>query len=455
MKQILFIYFILVIISGCTSMKEADNQRIAKEMEQSLRHELLDAWYPVTLDTIHGGFLSDFTYDWKPGTPQNKMIVTQARHVWTASNAAIFFNDNKYSKIAEHGFHFLKDKMWDRIYGGFYMMRNREGNPVGPVFSDGKTAYGNAFAIYALSDYYLVSADTSALNMARESFMWLDKYSRDPEYGGYLNQLNREGYWFRRDNMPERSFGMAGAGWKDQNSSIHLLEAFTELYKVWPDSLLRQRLLEMLELIRDTIVNEKGYLTLFLERDWTPVSYSDSSDAVRESHFYLDHVSFGHDIETAYLMLEASHVLELESETKTLETAKKMVDHSLAKGWDSENGGLYDEGYYFDDTDSISIIDEAKEWWVQAEALNSLLLMAELFPDEKKYYQAFIKQWEYINTYLIDHENGGWYSRGLDTNPEQINAPKASDWKVNYHNFRSLMNCIKMLRGEHELMKEY
>jgi len=451
MKKILFIYLLLSIISACTSSIEKENQRIAEEMKISMKSELLDAWYPVTIDTIHGGFWSDFTYDWKADGPQNKMIVTQTRHVWTASNAAMFLDEDKYRKIAEHGFHFLRDKMWDSIYGGFFMIRNPEGGPMQGPYGENKSAYGNAFGIYALTAYFEMSGDTSALNLAKKTFFWLEKHSHDPVYKGYFDRLMQEGSPLIGNDAEISSGNLARMGWKDQNSSIHLLEAFTELYQSWPDSLLEQRLHEMLGLVRDVITTDKGYLTLFLERDWTPISYRDSSQAVREANFMLDHVSFGHDIETAYLMLEASHALGLESDPETLEIAKKMVDHSLARGWDEDNGGLYYEGYYFNDSDSITIINESKSWWVQAETMNALLLMSKLFPGEEKYYQAFVKQWEYIKKYMIDHEHGGWYSNGLDKNPEEIKTAKASDWKVNYHNMRALMNCIKMLKGEHEL----
>ena len=189
-------------------------------------------------------------------------------------------------------------------------------------------------------------------------------------------------------------------------------------------------------------------MNLFFERDWTPVSLRDSSAAVRQANWYFDHVSFGHDVETAYLMLEASLVLGRAADAKTLAIAKKMVDHSIANGWDVENGGFYDAGYYFDDSDSITIISDVKTWWVQAEGLNALLLMAKLFPQEKKYHDAFIKQWAYIKEYLIDHEHGGWYAEGLDKSPHQRRASKASEWKVNYHDTRALLNCIKMLDGD-------
>jgi mannobiose 2-epimerase len=449
---IIGILLLFWLTAGCISEDKREEQRIAFEMEQSLRAELLDVWYPIMIDTVYEGFLSDFSFDWHPAGPQNKMLVTQTRHVWTASQAARFFNDDRYQTIAEHGFHFLRDHMWDAEYGGFYMLRNRQGGPVAGSYRNEKRAYGIAFAIYSLASYYKLSGDTAALHLAQKTFLWLDAHSRDPEYGGYFDNLQRDGRWTYLNPGQSAAYDERTAAYKDFNSSIHILEAFTELYNVWPDNLLRERLIEMLELIRDTFTREKGYLQLFWHRDWTPVTFMDSSDAVRKRNYGLEHVSFGHDVETGYLMLEASHALGLESDTKTLTLAKKMVDHSLAKGWDREKGGFYYEGSYLTHSDSVIIINPSKSWWVQAEGLNALLLMAKLFPEEKKYYQLFRKQWEYIKDYLIDHEHGGWYTMGLDRSSRARQAAKASDWKVNYHDSRALMNCIKMLRSEHELI---
>lgn len=451
MRILLFI--LLLIFIGCSSSFPMQIQTIIAEIEQSLRYELLNAWYPISVDTVYGGFLSDFTYDWQPNGPQNKFLVSQARHVWTTSEAAMFLSDDSYRKIAKQGFHFLKDKTWDTRYGGFYMLRNRHGDPFPGGYGDEKSAYGNAFAIYALAIYYAMSGDTSALNLAQKTFFWLEKHSHDPEFKGYFDRMKQDGSWYDARELELKPRQLAGACWKDHNSSIHLLEAFTELYRVWPDSLLQKRLLEMLTLIRDTITAEKGYLTLFLTRDWTPISFGDSSVVVREANSYFDHVSFGHDVETAYLMLEASHALGIKSDEKTLIRAKKMVDHALANGWDKENGGFYERGYYFNHSESISIISDKKIWWVQDEGLNALLLMAKLFPNEKKYEETFKKQWEYMKKYLIDREHGGWYMEGLDKSPDSQQAPKAFDWKANYHDVRALINCIEMLKSEHELIK--
>ena len=311
-----------------------------------------------------------------------------------------------------------------------------------------KTAYGNAFGIFALSAYYKASKDTGALNLARKTFLWLEKNSHDPIKKGYFQHLQRNGTPIHRNTDTTSN---AETGYKDQNSSIHLLEAFAELYQVWPDDLLRERLNEMLVLIRDTITNPKGYLILFLQPDWTPVSFRDSSERVIMRHHNLEHVSFGHDVETAYLMLEASEVLGLKNDTATSIVAKRMVDHALRNGWDSEAGGFYDEGYYFKDRPAITIIRDTKNWWAQAEGLNTLLLMADLYPtDEMQYYNKFEMLWKYADTNLIDHQYGDWYSGGLDKEPQMKTALKGNIWKAAYHQYRSLENCIKRLRAEKE-----
>ena len=330
------------------------------------------------------------------------MIVTQARHVWSASNAAMFYQkDNRLRTVAAHGVEFLKNKMWDQEFGGFYDLVNRKGEPLKENGQIVKRAYGNAFAIYGLAAYYRASGDTVALGLAQETFRWLDKHSHDPQYGGYFQFMSRDGTPFTE--------GYMGVPPKDQNSMIHILECFTELYKVWPDQVLHERLHSLLLLIRDTVTTSKGNLVLFLKRDWTPISYKDSSSALRKKNYELDHVSFGHDIETAYLMLEASETLGIKNDTTTLRVAKNMVDHVLLNGWDKDHGGIYDGGYYFDGSDRATIIRNTKEWWAQVEALNSCLMMSQLFPnDEMHYYDRFCQQWDFCKKYLIDQEHGGW-----------------------------------------------
>jgi mannose/cellobiose epimerase-like protein (N-acyl-D-glucosamine 2-epimerase family) len=412
---------------------------ILPQMRYAAKEGLLDKYYPRNIDTLYGGYLSTFSYDLKPVGPQDKMIVTQARHVWSTAKAALFYQDTSYIAYARHGFYFLRDKMWDAEHGGFYNLVTREGVAKSPF----KEAYGNAFAIFALSAYYECAGDTAALGLAKAAFRWLERYSHDPQYKGYFQHLERDGRPVKRTAAVD---SRAETGYKDQNSSIHLLEAFTELYHVWPDPLVRARLLEMLQLIRDRMVTRKGYLQLFFTTDWKAVSYRDSSEEAIIRHKNLDHVSFGHDVETAYLMQEASEALGFKDDKVTRAIGKKMVDHALANGWDNTLGGFYDEGYYFRDKPGCTVINRSKNWWAQAEGLNTLLIFSELYPTDTMHYrQRFIKLWQYVQTYMIDHEHGDWYEEGLDNEPQRRTALKAHIWKATYHNFRALSNCIRRM----------
>lgn len=444
------IIFLSVIIFTCfTSFIQPDTTdrlRIAAEIENSVKNELLNKWYPQCFDKQYGGFTSTFTFDFKPTGKQDKMIVTQARHTWSNSRAAEIYPKVPYYKTgAKTGYDFLKNVMWDKANGGFYTLVDRKGNVI-PGGTSPKDAYGNAFAIYAMAAYYQSTGDTGAITAAKQAFLWLEYNAHDSANNGYYQHLSKEGKPLKRIKTTPSASDL---GYKDQNSSIHILEAFTELYSVWPNNLLGQRLEEMLFLIRDKMVDPKGYLHLFFKPNWTPVSFKDSSEAVILKHSNLDHVSFGHDIETAYLMLEASHLLGKKNDTITLRVAKSMIDHALKNGWDDKAGGFYDEGYYFKNKTQITIIKNSKNWWAQAEGLNTLLLMSDLFPDdEQQYFNKFRLQWDYIKRYLIDHEHGDWYQGGLDKEPEQKANLKGHIWKGNYHQLRAMVNCMERLRPD-------
>src|SRR6476620_10626254 len=157
---------IAILLSAFASAQtRQDRLHIAKEMEYSIQHELLNKWYPQCVDSAYGGFITTYTYDFKPTGEQDKFIVTQARHTWTTARASEFYpNVPYYIQCSRNGFHFLRDVMWDKTYGGFYNLVTREGKDKSNSQSP-KEAYGNAFGIYALAAYYRASKDTAALNL--------------------------------------------------------------------------------------------------------------------------------------------------------------------------------------------------------------------------------------------------------------------------------------------------
>nr|MDA3824260.1 AGE family epimerase/isomerase [Bacteroidales bacterium] len=288
---------------------------------------------------------------------------------------------------------------------------------------------------------YKVSGDTEALELAIRTFQWMEDKVHDSIYGGYIECLNRDG-------SPEEGDTNPLIGLKEFNSSLHILEAFTELYRVWPDKLLRERLEEMFLIFRDTIIHPDGYLKLYFYTDWTLVPKEIMLERNgAEGHWYTQHVTFGHDVETAFLLLEAAHELGLEEDHLSHVLAKQLVDHSLEKGWDQKNGGFLYAGHK--ENGETTIIDDGKAFWVESEGLNALMLMETLYPnDPDDYYYSFLEMWNYIDTYLVDKEHGGWYNFGLDTKPENKTDRKSHNWKGTYHDVRGMVRSIEMLRAE-------
>ena len=431
-------------------------EELAGEFADALRKGIVDRWYPLVVDKECGGYFTNVAYNWKLPPEQEKMIVTQARHVWTLSKLASFLNDRSFETMGLHGYYSLRIHMWDAEYGGFYQIRNRVGG-LSDVngWRDEKRTYGNAFGIYALAALYRQTGNNEILNFAQEAFRWVEEHAYDPKGEGYFEFLTREGKPFDSSSQYKTiASDRSELGFKDQNSSIHLLEAYTELYHVWKSPQLRMQLERLLVLIRDTMVSKEGSLRLFFHPDWSPVSFRDAAEEVRKANFGLDHVSFGHDYETAFLMLEASHALGLKNDTRTLAVAKRMLDHAIRFGFDESVGGFYDGGYYFKGETECSIVKDSKNWWAQAEGLNALLLFSKIFPQEKKYEDHFLKQWKYVRTYIIDPQNGDWFEGGIDKEPHFKTGPKSHMWKCTYHTGRALMNCINLLTGENSAKKK-
>ena len=452
----LFLCCFLILLFHCSEPQQ-NQEPVSVQITAEIVH-LLNAWYPSAIDESNGGFHPLWTWNWENRDDGKKGIVTQARHTWSTAQAAVRFPAWPYfRRAAETGVQFLQSVLWDSVYGGFYDYRERlRNNHRMQDVNDTKRAYGNAFGIYALSSYFEMTGDTSALLLAQKTFNWLENHAYDPEYGGYFNHLQRNGMPMHLD-FPRPKIGSEdGIGWKDYNSSIHILEAYTNLYRIWPDSLLNERLTELFIRIRDGFVTERGFLHLFFQSDWTPVSYQDSSETVRNRRLYFDHVSFGHDLETAYLLIEAANVLNQPEDSAFRSKTRLMVDHAIRFGWDNKHGGFFEGAYYFKGDSIPTIVDRTKTWWVQAEGLNALLLMAGRYPENPKYRVHFEKQWQYIKKYLIDSQYGGWYSDGLDHDRKARKKLKGHHWKASYHNLRALLNCEEMLNKEltHNLSSE-
>lgn len=448
--QIFILFTIFSLVFSCTEVKEKDKispyLSMADTLEKSLYNDIIDLWYPRIIDLEQGGYLTNYSYNWEQLPNQDKYLVYQARHIWTLSMLYKNYPDKReFLDYAGHGFKFLTSKMWDEEEGGYYLAVDQTGLPLEDNIHE-KRIYGQAFAIYGLAEYYSVSKETAALEWAKKSFNWIEENAHDPVNGGYFEFLHRDGSpVLKSDNYQTELNDRVVIGLKDYNSSIHILEALTSLYHVWPDALVKERLEEMFHVVRDIMVTDPGYLLLYFTADWTPVTGNTLDEIAGEELWFSSHVTFGHDIETSYLLFEAAEALG-DHDDRTIKVVKQLTDHTLLKGWDEQNGGIFDKGKYMK-PDSMVIIDDKKAWWGEIEAFNSMLLLHSLYPDDKMdYYGYFLKQWDFLNTYQIDHEYGGWYNGSLDTNPKSKKANKAHPWKTTYHNSRGMVNCINILR---------
>jgi cellobiose epimerase len=404
---------------------------LKEKIERNLREEMTTKWYPRAIDKELGGFHQNFAADWSSVPDDNRFLVYQARMTWTAAAFAEFSRDDRtrFEEYVRYGVQYLDQVMRDSESGGFHFVLGPKGN-VDSRQGTEKHVYGTSFALYAASKAYAVTRDPIALKVARDAFDWLETHAHDPEHGGYFEALTREGKpilsWPEGAPVSKRGDRLGVYyGFKSMNSHIHLLEAVAEFSRVEKTELVRQRLAELLTIVRDKVAAEPGALNLYLSRDWKPAPAHDS---------------FGHDVETAYLLVEAS---DAPDDPKTWRMARQLVDHALDFGWDDEFGGFYDKGDVF----AGRAYDTTKVWWTQAEGLNALLKMHERFGDTTdRYWNAFVKQWSFIEKYQLDATHGGWYGEVAREGKPPRDGRKASQWKANYHTGRAMMNVVEMLR---------
>lgn len=402
-----------------------------QEVEAVLRQDVLGVWFPRTVDHANGGFRSNFSREWKPFGQESKFSVFQGRMTWIAAQAAIRRPElrNEFLPIVHHGVDYLTNSLWDKEKGGFYWGLDEKGQ-ISPYYTDGKHLYGMSFVIYGLAAAYQATKNPKALEYAQRGFHWMDEHAHDAKNGGYFEWLTRDGTPVighpesgSVELMPVSGFPI---GYKSMNTHIHLLEAFSQLYEVWKDELLRQRIEELLVIIRDKICVDPGAMNLYFTNAWQP---------------FPDHDSYGHDVETAYLMLEAEDALGKGHDPRTERMAKMLVDHALHYGWDEALGGFYGEG-----TTMGKPEEKRKEWWVEFEGLNALLMMHERYGRQTDvYFRAFQRQWSFIKNYQVDPEFHGVFNQvGEDGKP--LVATKGEIWKGAYHDGRALLNVTERLR---------
>ena len=300
----------LVVGSGAVApaVPRPDPSALRTRIDELLRVELTRDWYPRAVDRERGGFHQTFARDWSPRPDDDTFLVYQARMTWTAAAFARYSpaHRDEFAGYARHGIAFLDSVMRDKELGGFHWMLDPQGR-VSAGLGDEKHAYGISFVIYAASTVRDVTGDERALQVARDAFDWLDQHAHDAKHGGYFEAMRRDGtpiVGWDEDTPIARRTDRVGIyyGFKTMNVHIHLLEALTALSRVDRRPVVMDRLRELHGVVRDRIAVEPGALNLYLTPDWRAIPAHDS---------------FGHDVETAYLLVEAAEALGMPDDAKT------------------------------------------------------------------------------------------------------------------------------------------
>jgi cellobiose epimerase len=399
---------------------------LASAAEAELKGNILPFWLGNARDREHGGFHAFIGQDMKARDNFPRGALLTSRILWTFSAAYRRYRDPQYLEMARWAYRDLLDRFVDRESGGLFWTVAADGKPADAH----KQIYGQAFGIYALAEYYRATGDIAALEQAIAIYGLVEKYAHDTVNGGYYDALSRE---WRREEGPKGN--LLGDAPKSQNSHIHILEAFTNLLRVWPDEGLRRRHRELIELTLTRIIDPKTHhLVLFMENDWTPDG---------------DKVSYGHDIELSWLLVEAAQV---QGDPALLERARReaveIARVTNAQGVDAD-GGVYSEG------DPKGPTNTNKEWWEQAESAVGFLGAYQISGDPG-YFADSVRSWRFIQDKFVDRVHGDWYDtlKRDDTpileiqgrNGMTFPTAKLSIWKCPYHNSRSCMELIDRSR---------
>ena len=309
-----------------------------------------------------GGFYGAVTNDLQVHNHVPRSAILCARILWTYARAYRRFGDAAYLEMARWAYDALTEVFWDREYGGVYWTVDARGQPV----MDRKHHYAQAFAIYGLCAYYEATEEPQSLALAQELFHLLEKHAYDPVHGGYIEGSSRR--WEALDDMrlSDRDLDCR----KSMNTMLHILEAYTQLARLWEPARAPHRAL--IEVFLQRIVHpERTHFRLFFDDAWRSL---------------LDHVSYGHDIEGSWLLVEAAEVQgDAELLAQARQVAVSMAEAVYQRGIDADGGLFYEAG-------PQGVVDDQKSWWVQAEAMVGFTNAYQL-SGEAHFLQAALRCW--------------------------------------------------------------
>ncbi len=384
------------------------------EVAEVLIRNILPYWMERMTDHTYGGFYGRVTGKEELLTEADKGAVLHARILWAFSAAYRLLGKEEYKLIATHAKRFLIDRLYDRDYGGVYWAVDYQGNPVDVR----KQIYALGFAIYGLSEYHRATADAEALTYAIHLFESIERHSFDRKHNGYLEALTQE--WCEIEDM--RLSDKDANERKTMNTHLHILEPYTNLYRVWQSDRLKEQLRNLIVIFRDKIVDRQTcHLNLFFDDNW-------------QSKYPIH--SYGHDIEASWLLHEAAWVLGDKELLVSIEPLVRRIADAATEGYTPGEGMSYEKDL------STGHTDRDRHWWVQAEAIVGYINLYQHFGDTSALEKA-VDCWAFTRDRLVDRENGEWFWAIRADGSVDREDDKAGFWKCPYHNGRMCMELIE------------
>jgi mannobiose 2-epimerase len=405
-------------------MNDIDNPFLLKaawrtlpaEVETELTH-ILQFWEQFATDRQYGGFAGRIDQDNKIQAEAPKGSVLNARILWSFSAAYHYTRNPLHLELATRAYHYIREFFTDKKFGGIYWSVDHQGN----MLDGRKQIYAQAFGIYGMSEYFRATQDAAALEQALEWWRLIEKHSRDQERGGYIDAFARDWSFLNDKRLSAKDENAS----KTMNTHLHLVEAYANLYEIWPSENLKADILGLLKIFDEKIIQKNNHhLGLFFSDDWQ-----------------IDPTitSYGHDIEAGWLLQSCAESIR---DTDAIITAKKnalLVTQAAMEGLDTDGGLWYEYNNH-----SHELIKE-KHWWPQAEALIGFCNAWQLTGNEL-FKNALLKSWFFIRNNILDKNKGEWFW-GIDKDKEKMpGQDKVGFWKCPYHNSRACLELLKRIK---------
>lgn len=391
-----------------------------RQYKTELQEELvrvLDYWINYTVDREDGGFYGSVNNNNEPDKDAAKGIVMMSRICWSFSAAYRFNKQPQYSTMAERAFNYIFDHFIDREFGGVYWSVDAKGN----ILDGKKQIYGLAFCIYGLTEFYKISRNSTALSTAIDLYNYIEEKSFDEVNNGYTEAFARD--WQQTADL--RLSAKDNNESKTANTHLHIVEAYSNLYTVWPNEKLRNRIANLLELFQQHFISkDHHHLHLFFDDVWNLRSTLQS---------------YGHDIEAAWLLQQCAEVIKHPTLIQQFKELAVPVTNAASEGLD-QDGGLW---YEYEPANNHLI--KEKHSWPQAEAIIGFFNAYQI-TGAQHYLRQSISSWGFIKKHIKDETKSEWFW-GVNNDYSTMQKEKAGFWKCPYHNSRALLEVMHRINN--------